>query len=125
MMKASISFLIWSLFTLFPLECKSESTDMTKQLFRLCALYSSINFYRNEVGDYPDKLEKIYHENRDAKWIGPYVRWKYYYLDIWGKEIFYKYIDRNTMPIFYSFGPNGVDDNGDSDDINFSDCTKK
>ncbi len=73
---------------------------------------SALDLYEIDHGAYPENLE-IMLEKKDGK--GPYLKKRA--IDPWGRP--YKYVMPGTHGDYdlYSFGKDGVDNNGESDDV--------
>lgn len=84
-------------------------------------LSSALDLYEIDHGSYPDNLDVLL-EKKDGK--GPYIKKKP--VDPWGHT--YKYVYPGTHGDYdlYSFGKDGVDNNGEGDDItNWETATAK
>ena len=73
---------------------------------------SALDLYEIDHGTYPDNLD-VLREKKDGK--GPYL--KKSAIDPWGHP--YKYVFPGTHGDYdlYSFGKDGVDNNGEGDDV--------
>jgi len=73
---------------------------------------SALDLYEIDHGAYPENLE-ILSEKKDGK--GPYLKKRA--IDPWGRP--YKYVMPGTHGDYdlYSFGKDGVDNNGEGDDV--------
>ena len=105
--------------------------SVTKANAAISALEAAIDMYELDMGEYPASgnenlvLALTDTSNADPDWNGPYLRLKASdleegkYLDPWGNP--YVYINPGTHNLsfydIYSYGLNGQDDQGESDDI--------
>ena len=73
---------------------------------------SALDLYEIDNGSYPDNLDVLM-EKKDGK--GPYLKKRA--IDPWGHP--YKYVYPGTHGDYdlYSFGKDGVDNNGEGDDV--------
>lgn len=74
---------------------------------------SALDLYEIDHGSYPENLDVLM--QRDAGGKGPYLKKKA--IDPWGNT--YKYVFPGTHGDYdlYSFGKDGVDNNGEGDDV--------
>jgi len=105
---------------------------VTKAKSAIAALEAAIDMYEMDIGEYPsngneDLVQALTDtSNPEPDWNGPYMRLKDEdledgnYIDPWGNP--YVYINPGTHNTsyydIYSYGLNGQDDQGESDDIN-------
>jgi general secretion pathway protein G len=75
-------------------------------------LASALDLYEIDSGSYPDSLDVLM-EKKDGK--GPYV--KKSPIDPWGHPYRYTYPGAHGDYYLYSFGKDGVDNNGEGDDV--------
>jgi general secretion pathway protein G len=73
---------------------------------------SALDLYEIDHGSYPDNLDVLLEKK---EWKGPYLKKKA--IDPWGHP--YKYVSPGAHGDYdlYSFGKDGVDNNGEGDDI--------
>jgi general secretion pathway protein G len=74
----------------------------------------------SDIGFFPDSdtgLNLLIENGAKLKaWKGPYIH-KEGLTDRWQNEFIYKYDSISEKYLIYSIGPNGIDDNGNQDDI--------
>ena len=107
---------------------------VTKAKTTISALETAIAMYESDLGEYPatdnEKLAKALAEDPgNVDWDGPYMEFKQedlkdgQLIDPWGHPYVYTSVNggspehRPRSFDLYSFGPNGVDDNGTGDDL--------
>ncbi len=73
---------------------------------------SALDLYEIDHGSYPDNLDVLM-EKKDAK--GPYLKKRA--IDPWGNPYKYAYPGAHGDYDLYSFGKDGVDNNGEGDDV--------
>ncbi len=73
---------------------------------------SALDLYEIDHGTYPDNLD-VLREKKDGK--GPYL--KKSPIDPWGHPYKYVYPGTHSDYDLYSFGKDGVDNNGEGDDV--------
>ena len=107
---------------------------VTKAKTTISALETAIAMYSGDMGEYPktgnDSLvHALQDDPKNVSWQGPYMEFKQddlkdgQLIDSWGNP--YVYVSANggspehrqRSYDLYSFGPNGVDDQGTGDDI--------
>ncbi len=105
--------------------------SISKAKAEIAALESALEQYEQDLGRYPegdikDVVKSLSEEEDDPNWFGPYMEFRSdqlddqgRFIDPWGNP--YKYVcpgKHNPRKFdLYSFGPNGVDDGGERDDI--------
>ena len=103
--------------------------SITKARSAIAALEAAIDMYDMDIGVYPPSggvnLVRELTDSTDPDWEGPYMRFKNEdleggsYLDSWGNPYVYINPGVNNPKFYdiYSFGPDGVDEQGKGDDI--------
>jgi general secretion pathway protein G len=107
---------------------------VTKAKTTIAALDTAIAMYQGDMGDYPETGNEnlvlaLQDEPDNADWMGPYMEFKMdelkdgELLDPWGNPYAYISVNggspehRTRSYDLYSFGPNGIDDDGTGDDL--------
>lgn len=107
---------------------------VTKAKTTISSIETAIAMYNGDVGTYPASgnealVKAITNEENNENWQGPYMELKQdelkndQLLDPWGNPYVYVSVNggspkhRPRSYDLYSFGPNGVDDDGTGDDI--------
>jgi general secretion pathway protein G len=98
---------------------KVDSTKVKSAQIQLEMLRTSMEAYRLDMGDYPEKLNQL-RESSGAGWDGPYLP-KSVPKDPWGNDYFYKVPgDNDEAFTLMSFGKDGSEGGtGDAEDIRY------
>lgn len=95
---------------------KVESAKKKAAKAQIEMFSTAIDAYRLDMGKFPSSLKDLRESSGDEKWQGPYLP-KDIPLDPWGNPYEYKSPGEHGDYDIISYGPNGVNDGGEGDDI--------
>jgi len=102
---------------------KDVRTEVTRSVLK--GVRDTLETYKQHMGRYPTAAESwgaLVDRPADpilaTRWRGPYIETREVARDAWGHPLVYRPPPPGqTVPVVYSFGPNGEDEGGEGDDI--------
>ena len=97
---------------------KAEKAKKQAAKMQVKVLDSEIQNFYFDMSRFPERLGELVEDPGSDKWDGPYLKPPKIPEDPWGNEYVYEKLSSGGMRFrVYSPGPDGVDQNGEGDDI--------